>query len=193
MKPILFSFFLLISLPVVAGEEETSGNTLLHRALAEGNIHAFRIDMGKLLDDPVPDFFKSMAAYMTPGVIGEYAQIIESKGSSLEFVFDNLVLSAALFFPMEKANKDNLTARDIALNSYNFPVYNFLTAYSNGVNYGLYDEKEARNIWNQFSQILDAEENPWMQLPKVHLSETSTVQTLLNGDLEGFQREWKVL
>ena len=204
MKPILLSFFLLFSLPAVTGEEEPSDKTLLHRALAEGNIHAFRIEMGKLLDDPVPDFFKSIAAYMTPGVMGEYAQIMESKGSSLEFLFDNLILSAAFSFPLEKTNKDNLTARDIALNSYNltadiapnlyrFSVHAVLTAHNNDVTHGLYDEEATANVWRQFSQNLDVEENPWKQLSKVHLSETPLVQALLNGELGNFMREWRIL
>ena len=193
----LFSFFLLFSFQAVTGEEGASGKTLLHRALAEGNIHAFRIEMEKLLNDPAPDFFKSVAAFLGDGgVLGEHVQITEFKGSTLKFLFDSLVLAAALSFPLEKTNKENLTARDVALSSYNFPLYNVLTAYNNGMVHGLYDEGTTPSVWSQFSHVgvdIDAEENPWKQLPKVNLTETPLVQALVDGDLEAFGREWKTL
>ena len=196
MQRFLFLLFFLFSLPAVTGGGKLApGKTLLHRAFEEGNIHAFRIEMGKLLDDSVPDFFESVNTYMGDrGVLpGEQVQITEHKDFYFKFLFDSLVLSTALLFPLEKTNKENLTARDVALESYNFPVHAVLTAYNNGMTQGLYDEGTT-SVWSRFSHLdTNAEENPWKQLPKVHLSEAPLVQSLVSGDLEGFQREWKVL
>ena len=207
MKPILLSFFLLFSFSVFSTENEVPAHTLLDRALAEGNIHAFRIETRKLLNDPVPDFFKSIVAYMGNGfhLKKRLKGIAVARSSSSaeaitqlmrQVAFDNFILKIALSLPLGKKNKNDLTARNIALLSENWPVRAVLEEYDNNFTFGLHDG-ETTNVWDASSRQLSIDTNlediPWKQLPRVNLLDVPLVRVLFEGDMAAFQKSWKTL
>ena len=201
VKLFLFSFFLLCSFQISAGEKRIPPYTLLDQAVAKGNIHAFRIEIEKLLNDPASDFFQSMAVYMRDGGgFDQHIQRISSRDFSSvdpetlkQFLLENTVLSVALSLPLGKKNSDNQSAKHSALFSDNMPVYFLLQEYNNELIHELYGEG-AMNVWSRlFYLSTDIKNIPWYNLPRIHLPDTPSVRALLNGDLKAFQKSWQDL
>ena len=150
--------------------------TTLGQAVQKGNIHAYRIEMEKLLNDSTVTFIKEVNAVTSHGVsIFPLMELIGKQRENTNFHKEALSLYIALHPPLGKKNKEGMKALDIAQAEGNTDVDKVLFKYHKIVsNFELNSEKD--NLWSQNLTLVDLEKTP-------------LAQAILKEDSQAFYKE----
>ena len=163
--------------------------TILTRAFEKKDLYGFRIEMEKLLEEPVPVFFQTLSGFMAERVPGD--------SRALHFTLDFLPLIVAFIPPLGKRDKEGRTAGEVAELLENKAVGSVLLEHDNIAKYDLY-ENEEDDLWSRLVELYtatntDKHDIVWRRLPQIELEETLPAKALLNGDAEEFLIQLKAL
>ena len=166
--------------------------TILTRAFEKKDLYGFRIEMEKLLEEPVPVFFQTLSGFMV--------ERVSRDSHTPHFTLDFLSLIVAFIPPLGKRDKEGRTAGEVAELLENRAVGSVLLKYGNNINMAKYDlyENEEDDLWSRLAELYtdtdtDKHDIVWRRLPQIELEETLPAKALLNGDAEEFLIQLKAL
>ena len=194
MARIFLSLFFVLPVCSFAGADKTVSSRL-KKALDEGNVYAFRIELEKLLREPAKDFFKVINGLsFTSADFANRNEIISSIVKNHEKMqLDTVALGYAVLPPLGRKDGMGRSALQVAARGRSNPeVYEALNRYDH-FDFDLYEWKGA-SVWDNHPNIgIDKEDIVWARLPVVKLEETAVAKALLKGDSTGFRFALKEL